>query len=90
MIRRYKCSGVFGGSTTYEAVLCQYHAGLKRARSREVKELPQAPPENAKCEDCRPAKGPYVIDRVIAEADKAARAVEPAPPKVLKGQRRLF
>jgi len=90
VIRRYMCSGVFGGSTTYEAVLCQYHAGVKRAMSREVKELPKGPPDDAKCEDCRPAQGPTILDRVIEAEDAAAKSDEPAPVRVLPGQRRLF
>jgi hypothetical protein len=88
-IRRYTVTGTLGGSTTYEADLCQYHANIKKTFSREVKELAEAPSDDAKCEDCRPARGPYVIDRVI-DSDDDDTEPAPVPVPVLPGQGKLF
>jgi len=88
MIRRYIVTGVYGGSRSYETNLCDYHAHIKFAR--EVKATDAQLPPDAKCDDCRPAKGPYVLDRVIAEADAKKKADQPVPAKVLPGQGRLF
>lgn len=89
-IRGYNVVGAYGGARSYVSNLCDYHANIKRAFSRSVEETGTPVQPDAKCDDCRPAKGPYVLDRVIAEADAKARAAETVPPKVLKGQRRLF
>lgn len=40
--------------------------------------------------DCRPVKGPTILDRIIETEDAAAKTDEPAPVRVLPGQRRLF
>jgi hypothetical protein len=89
VIRRYRVTGIYGGSSSRED-LCEYHANVKKFFAREVKATGTELPADAKCDDCRPAQGPYVLDRVIAEADAKERTAEPAPPKVLRGQGRLF
>lgn len=88
-IRSYSVVSGHGGAVAYEANLCGYHANIKRVFSKSVEEIGEASPE-AKCEDCRPPEGPTVLDRIVEESEAKERAAEPAPPKVLPGQRRLF
>jgi len=90
MIRRYIVTGVYGGSRSHETDLCDYHANVMKVFAREVKRTDAQVAADAKCDDCRPANGPYVLDRVIAEADAKEKADEPAPVKVLPGQGKLF
>lgn len=89
VILRYVVTGTYGGSRSYEADLCQYHANVRKTFSREVKKLAEEPAADAKCDDCRPVKGPTILDRIIETEDAAAKTDEPAV-RVLPGQRRLF
>ena len=89
MIRRYIVTGAYGGGRSHARDLCEYHANIARKFAREMKLAKSEAAPDAKCDDCRPAEGPYVLDRLIAEADKADRAAQPAAPKVLPGQGKL-
>ncbi len=76
--------------TTARYHLCVRHIENRKAVGYEVVSEREPYREDNGCDDCAEASEPTVMDRVIQEADAAARDDEPKPVPVLPGQRRLF
>lgn len=91
-IRAYKMQRVSGLTVGLDAFyrLCLRHLEIRKAVGWVVL-LERAPmTSDPLCDDCEAVKQPTVMDRVIEAEDAAAKSDEPAPVRVLKGQRRLF
>ena len=82
-------SGLTVGIET-RVLLCQKHLEIRKTLGWVVLSERKAMSERPPCQDCEVAGQPTIMDRAIEAEDAAAKADEPTPVKVLKGQEKLF
>jgi hypothetical protein len=92
LILAYKMQRVSGLTVGLEGVyrLCLRHLEIRKAVGWVVLLERASMSPRPDCDDCEAAKQPTVMDRVIEAEEAAAKSDEPAPVRVLPGQRRLF